>query len=57
MNLLLIVLGIFAGVALMAVVSRRFAGSGDSRRLGQMQRWLLPLVGLMLVLSLVKYYV
>lgn len=57
MNLLLILLGIFAGVALMVVVSGRFAGPADPRRMRQLQRWLLPLVGLMLVLSLIKYYV
>ena len=57
MNLLLVLLGIFAGVALMVVVSKRFSGSGDPQRLQQLQRWLLPLVGLMLVLSLLKFYV
>jgi hypothetical protein len=56
MNLLLLVLAIFAGVALMTVLARRF-GSTDPQRLQQLQRWLLPLVGLMLVLSVVKYYV
>lgn len=57
MNLLLLLLGIFAGVALMAIVAKRFAGPTDARRMQQLQRWLMPLVGLMLVLSLVKYYV
>jgi hypothetical protein len=57
MNLLLVLLGIFAGVALMAALAKRFSGSQDPQRLQQLQRWILPLVGLMLVLSLVKYYV
>ena len=57
MNLLLILLGIFAGAALMTLVARHFAGSTDPRRMQQLQRWIMPLVGLMLVLSLVKYYV
>ncbi|MCB1702935.1 MAG: hypothetical protein H6985_17880 [Pseudomonadales bacterium] len=57
MNLLLVLLGIFAGVALIAVLSRRFGGDVDQQRLQQLQRWLIPLVGLMLVLSLVNYYV
>lgn len=57
MNLLLILLGIFAGVALMATVSKRFAQPQDSRRLGQLQRWIFPLVGLLLVLSLIRHYV
>jgi len=56
MNLLLILLGIFAGVALMAMVSKRFGQTEDSRRLGQLQRWIVPLVGLLLVLSLIRYY-
>jgi hypothetical protein len=57
MNLLLLLLGIFAGVALMAIVAKRFAGPTDARRMQQLQRWLMPLVGLMLVLSLINYYV
>ncbi len=57
MNLLVLLLLIFAGVALMALVSKRFAAPPDSRRMQQLQRWLLPLVGLMMVLSLLKYYV
>ena len=56
MNLLLVLLGIFAGVALMVTVSGRFAPPEDPRRLQQIQRWLLPLVGLILVLSLFRYY-
>ena len=57
MNLLVLLLLIFAGVALIAVVSKRFSGPADSRRMQQLQRWLMPLVGLMLVLSLLKYYI
>lgn len=57
MNLLLLLLGIFAGVALMVLASQRFASSGDPGRMRQLQRWLMPLVGLMLVLSLIKFYV
>ncbi|MEE4144469.1 MAG: hypothetical protein V2I26_06690 [Halieaceae bacterium] len=57
MNLLLLLLGIFAGVALMAIVAKRVAGPTDAGRMQRLQRWLIPLVGLMLVLSLIKYYV
>lgn len=56
-NLVLILFCIFAGVALMVVLGERFASPADPRRLQQLRRWLLPLVGLMLVLSLVHYYV
>lgn len=56
-NLLLVLLGIFAGVALMVVVLERFASPMEPERLRRLQRWILPLVGLMLVLSLIDYYV
>ena len=56
-NLSLLLLGIFAGVALMAFIAGRFAGSPDPGRMQQLQRWLFLLVGLMLLLSLVHYYV
>lgn len=55
-NLLLVLAGIFAGVILMVVLGERFAAPADPRRLQQLRRWLIPLVGLMLVLSLVDYY-
>mgnify|MGYP003406530595 FL=1 len=55
-TLLLVLLLIFGGVALMVVLGERFAQPADPQRLRQLQRWLLPLVGLMLVLSLVDHY-
>jgi len=55
-TLLLLLLLIFAGVALMVALGERFAQPADPQRLRQLQRWLLPLVGLMLVLSLVQHY-
>lgn len=55
-NLLLILLLIFAGVGLMVILGERFGSTPDQQRLQQLRRWLMPLVGLMLVLSLVKYY-
>ncbi len=54
--LLLVLLLIFGGVGLMVVLGKRFAQPADPQRLHQLQRWLLPLVGLMLVLSLVNHY-
>jgi len=56
-NLILILLGVFAGVALMVALLQRFASPASPERMRQLQRWLVPLVGLMLVLSLVNYYV
>jgi hypothetical protein len=55
-TLLLVLLLIFGGVALMVVLGERFAQPADPHRLRQLQRWLLPLVGLMLVLSLFSYF-
>ena len=56
-NLLLVLLGIFAGVALMVVVLERFASPMEPERMRRLQRLILPLVGLMLVLSLINSYV
>ena len=56
-NLLLLLLLIFAGVALMVVLGERFAKPADPQQMRKLQRWLYPLVGLMLVLSLLKYYI
>jgi uncharacterized membrane protein YfcA len=55
-KLLGLLLVIFAGVALMVVLGERFAAPTDPQRLRRVQRWLLPLVGLSMVLSLVMYY-
>ena len=55
-NLLMILLFVFAGVALMVVLGERFAGEPDPERLRKIRRWIMPLVGLSLVLSLLKYY-
>jgi cadmium resistance protein CadD (predicted permease) len=55
-NLMMILLFIFIGVALMVVLGERFASPADPARLAKIQRWLLPLVGLSLVLSLINHY-
>ena len=55
-NLLLLLLLIFGGVALMVILGERFGGTPDPQRVQQLRRWLMPLVGLMLVLSLLNYY-
>ena len=56
-KLILVLLAVFAGVALMVTVLQRFASPASPQRMQRLQRWLLPLVGLMLVLSLVNFYV
>lgn len=55
-NLLLLLLAIFAAVALMVVLGERFAKPVDPERMGKMRQWLMVLVGLALVLSLADYY-
>ena len=53
---MLILLLIFAGVALMVVLGERFAKPVDPARMRQLSRWIMPLVGLMLLLSVVEHY-
>ena len=55
-ELLLLLLLIFVGVALMVVLGERFASPVEPERLHRLSRWIYPLVGLMLVLSLVRFY-
>lgn len=55
-ELFLVLLFIFGGVALMVVLGERFARPADPRRMQQMRRWLIPLVGVMLLLSLLDFY-
>ncbi len=55
-NLVMVLLLIFGGVALMVVLGERFAKPADPERVRQLSRWLIPLVGLMLVLSVGNYY-
>jgi cadmium resistance protein CadD (predicted permease) len=55
-NLLLLILLIFVGVALMVVLGERFAKPADPEQMRKLQRWIYPLVGLSLVLSLLNYY-
>jgi len=55
-NTLLILLFIFGAVALMVVLGERLARPADPQRMRQLRRWLIPLVGVMLLLSLVDFY-
>lgn len=54
-TLFLLLLMIFGGVALMVFFGERFAAPMEPERMRRLQRWLWPLVGLMLVLSLLNY--
>jgi hypothetical protein len=55
-DLLLLLVLIFGGVALMVVLGERFAKPADPARMARLRRWLWPLVGLMLLLSMLDYY-
>jgi uncharacterized membrane protein YfcA len=55
-NLLIILFFVFAGVALMVILGERFGKPTDPDKIRRLQRWFLPLVGLMLILSLLRYY-
>ncbi len=55
-DLLLILLFIFCGVALMVKLGERFSSPEDSASMMKYSRWIYPLVGLSLVLSLARYY-
>lgn len=55
-NLVMILLFIFGGLALMAFVLERFVKPMEPEKVARLSRWIMPLVGLMLVLSLFKYY-
>ena len=54
-TLFLLLLFIFGGVALMVVVGERFAKPMEPEQIQRFSRWIFPLVGLVLVLSLLKY--
>ena len=55
-NLVLLLLLVFAGVALMVVLGERFSKPMDPQQLRKISRWIYPLVGLALLLSMFKYY-
>ena len=55
-TLLLILLFIFGGVALMVVLGERFAKPMEPEQLQKITRWILPLVGLSILLGLIRYF-
>ncbi|MEQ9464442.1 MAG: hypothetical protein RJQ10_12350 [Haliea sp.] len=55
-NLLMLLLFVFGSVALMVFLGERFARPADPERMARMRHWLMPLVGVMLVLSLLDFY-
>ena len=55
-TLLLLLLFIFGGVALMVVLGERFAKPMEPEKLQKITRWILPLVGISIILSLIQFY-
>ena len=55
-NLISLLFFIFVGVFLMVFFVERFAGDTDPEKAARLSRWIMPLVGLMLILSTLKFF-
>jgi hypothetical protein len=55
-NLVMLLLLIFGGVALMVVVLERTGSPMDPEKQAKLSRWILPLVGVSIVIALIKFY-
>jgi len=55
-NLLLLLIFIFGGLALIVLVLERFAKPMEPEQVQRISRWIYPLVGLLLVLSALRYF-
>ncbi len=55
-NLLILLFCVFAGVAVMVLVTEKFGKTTDAATTARLRRWIMPLVGLSLVLSAVMYF-
>ena len=55
-NLLVLLICLFAGLAVLVAVADRFGGKTDERTAARLRRWIPPLVGLLLVLSALDYF-
>ncbi|KGE05383.1 hypothetical protein [Pseudohaliea rubra] len=56
MQLLFVLLVLFAALALLVLLGERYGRPPSPGQLARLRRWILPLVGALLVLSLVDYY-
>lgn len=54
-NLLLILLCLGAALILFVNLTERFATPMSAEKLAKISRWILPLVGLLIVIQLVRY--
>jgi len=55
-NLISLLFFIFVGVFLMVFFVERFAGDTDPEKVARLSRWIMPLVGLLLILSTLKFF-
>ncbi|PLW70341.1 hypothetical protein [Pseudohalioglobus lutimaris] len=55
-NLLLLLAGIFGGLALLSFILERIAKPMEPEQMQRVSRWIYPLVGLSLVLAGLRYY-
>lgn len=55
-NLILLLLAIFGGIALISFVLERIAKPMEPEQVRRISRWIYPLVGLALVLSVLRYF-
>ncbi len=55
-TLFMLLLFIFGGVALMVVLGERFAKPMEPEKLRQVTRWILPLVGIAIILQMLRYW-
>jgi uncharacterized membrane protein YfcA len=52
----MLLLFIFGGVALMVLLGERFAKPMEPEKLRKVTRWILPLMGIAIFLSLLRYW-
>lgn len=55
-NLFILLLAIFGGVALMVLVLEKFGSPMSPEKQASLSRWIMPLVGVSIVLAMVKYF-
>ena len=55
-NLISLLFFVFVGVFLMVFLVERFVGDTDPEKVARLSRWIMPLVGLLLILSTFKFF-
>ena len=55
-TLFMILLGVFAGVALMVVIGERMSKPMDEEQAHKLSRWIIPLMGVIILLQAIRYF-